>query len=294
MDSYGGNISQLGQNYKLELSATAGTYYGNRSVFLTGSSKVGAGQIATPSFAPAAVATTSGCGGGFPIAGTYTYAVFAVDASGVISTGVGGSTPTGPASANVVLDGATQCALIPQPTLPVGTVFWGAAAKTGPATGSVQIVGSSCGFSFTSVTVLSITDNHSGKCVQPGTVNTTSLHILEGVGFFGVTNTATELTQGQCVSAASPAVCGSFIDGMVTIAAGASTVVVNTTQVTANSNIQLTFDATKGGATQLNVTCNTTAQQPYVTAIVPGTSFTISVPANFTTNPGCITYHYKN
>jgi hypothetical protein len=59
-----------------------------------------------------------------------------------------------------------------------------------------------------------------------------------------------------------------------------------------NSNIQLTFDTTKGS--QLGVTCNTTPQQPYVSGNVPGTSFTISVPANFKTNPGCIGYHIKN
>ena len=76
------------------------------------------------------------------------------------------------------------------------------------------------------------------------------------------------------------------------IPAGASTITVNTSSVTANSNIQLTFDATKG--TQLGVTCNTTAQQPYVTAITAGTSFTISVPSNFSTNPGCIGFHIKN
>jgi hypothetical protein len=83
-----------------------------------------------------------------------------------------------------------------------------------------------------------------------------------------------------------------MIDGFVTIAARASTVVVNTTKVTANSNIQLTFDTTKGS--QLGVTCNTTAQQPYVSAIVAGTSFTISVPSAFATNPGCIGFHVKN
>jgi hypothetical protein len=104
--------------------------------------------------------------------------------------------------------------------------------------------------------------------------------------------TTLEYTASECFSSASPAVCGSSIDGFVAIPAGASSVVVDTTAVTANSNIQLTFDTTKGS--QLKVTCNTTPQQPYVSGNVPGANFTISVPANFTTNPGCIGYHIKN
>lgn len=101
-----------------------------------------------------------------------------------------------------------------------------------------------------------------------------------------------EATLGQCFSPASPAVCGSYIDGFVAIPATASTIVVDTTAVTANSNIQLVFDTTKGP--QLGVTCNTTAQQPYLTAITARTSFTISVPLSFSTNPGCIGFHIKN
>jgi len=101
-----------------------------------------------------------------------------------------------------------------------------------------------------------------------------------------------ETTATQCFSAAAPAVCSGTIDGFVTIAAGASTVVVNTTAVTSKSTISLTFDTTQG--TNLGVTCNTSAQTPYVSARTAATSFTIAVASNFVTNPGCIGFHLKN
>jgi hypothetical protein len=115
---------------------------------------------------------------------------------------------------------------------------------------------------------------------------------LIGVIQYGAFTTSIEKTTSQCFSAASPAVCGSNIDGFVTIAASASTVVVNTTAVTAKSTVSLTFDVTQGA--NLGVTCNTAAQQPYVSARTAGKSFTISVPSAFATNPGCIGFHLKN
>ncbi len=99
-------------------------------------------------------------------------------------------------------------------------------------------------------------------------------------------------TLSNCSSSASPAACGSAVAGSVVIAKGSSNVIVDTTAVSANSQITLTFDSSLG--TKLRVTCNNTAQQPYVSARTAGTSFTISVPGNFTTNPGCISYSITN
>jgi hypothetical protein len=111
--------------------------------------------------------------------------------------------------------------------------------------------------------------------------------------FAGASSSAAKYrTATNCTSSASPAVCGPAAAGAVTIAAGSSSVVVHTTAVTANSDISLTFNSALGA--RLRVTCNTTAQQLIVSAINPGTSFTISVPSNFTTNPGCMTYDIKN
>jgi len=89
---------------------------------------------------------------------------------------------------------------------------------------------------------------------------------------------------------ASPLNCGSAQYGIVTIAAAASSVVVNTVGAPANAIIMLTFDGSTATGTTLGVTCNTTAQQPYVSARSAGGNFTISTASTFTTNPGCIQF----
>ena len=99
-------------------------------------------------------------------------------------------------------------------------------------------------------------------------------------------------TLSNCTSSASPAACGSAAAGSVTIATGSASVVVDTTEVTADSQINLTFDSSLGP--RLNVTCHTTAQQPYVSARTAGKSFTVSVPNYFTRNPGCISFTITN
>jgi len=99
-------------------------------------------------------------------------------------------------------------------------------------------------------------------------------------------------TWTNCSSSASPAVCGSASAGSVAIAASSSTVVVDTTAVTAQSQIVVTFDSSLG--TKLGVTCNATPQQPYVSARTAGTSFTISVAGIFSTHPGCFSYLILN
>jgi hypothetical protein len=103
---------------------------------------------------------------------------------------------------------------------------------------------------------------------------------------------ATELTEGQCFSSASPADCGRFVVGFVSIPGGKSSVVVNTTAVTSDSLISLTFDSTQGG--RLHVTCNSASQAPYISERIPGRSFTISVASTFAVNPGCIGFRIVN
>lgn len=108
----------------------------------------------------------------------------------------------------------------------------------------------------------------------------------------GLVQGATFGTSSHCASAASPAVCASAPAGFVVIAAGQTSVVVDTIVVTANSQIQLTEDESLG--TALGVTCNTqaltTLGSPRVTARTPGSSFTISIDTAPTANPMCIIY----
>ena len=103
-------------------------------------------------------------------------------------------------------------------------------------------------------------------------------------------------TVTNCSSAASPAVCGSSPSGSVAMPTGATpTLVIDTTAVTANSQIQLTVDESLG--TKLSVTCNTTLAtlvNPVVTARSAGVSFTITMNSTLVTNPACISYTIIN
>jgi hypothetical protein len=100
-------------------------------------------------------------------------------------------------------------------------------------------------------------------------------------------------TSSNCASSASPAVCTSASAGSVAVAASSATLQVNTTAVTANSQIILTEDSSLGA--RLSVTCNTTptVQPLTVTARTAATSFTFSNTAP-TTNPRCVSYWIIN
>lgn len=105
-------------------------------------------------------------------------------------------------------------------------------------------------------------------------------------------NAATYQTATNCASSASPAVCGSAAAGSVALPTGAvPTLQVNTTAVTANSQIFLQID--EGLGTKLSVTCNTTLStllNPVITARSVGASFTFTINATIAVNPACINY----
>jgi len=99
------------------------------------------------------------------------------------------------------------------------------------------------------------------------------------------------LTTTACASAGGT--CGAAPSGFVTVAAAATTVTVNTTAVTANSQIFVQEDQTL--ATALSVTCNTgTTRAYYVTARTAGVSFQITSSVMPVTNPACLSYHIIN
>lgn len=119
-----------------------------------------------------------------------------------------------------------------------------------------------------------------------------SMTLSANVGASGTIQGSKFLTSGNCSSAASPAACGTFSSGSVVVAVGATTVVVTNTVVTANSQVQLTFDSSLG--TKLAVTCNTTPVQPTVSARTAATNFTITVLTTPVTNPVCLSYTIVN
>jgi len=119
------------------------------------------------------------------------------------------------------------------------------------------------------------------------------------IGRTGATTTIPTLLVGKqntsetCNSTASPAVCGSAAAGSVAMATGGSTLIVNTTAVTANSQIMITEDSSLG--TRLGITCNTTTGRTYsISARTAGTSFTIKSSANPNSNKACLSYWIVN
>lgn len=111
----------------------------------------------------------------------------------------------------------------------------------------------------------------------------------------GGTKSVTYSTATNCASSASPAVCGSAAAGSIAVVAGTNpTLVVNTTAVTANSQIIVTEDQSLG--TRLGVTCNTTLPTgaANISARTSGTSFTVNVVGVFTANPVCLSYLVMN
>jgi hypothetical protein len=105
-------------------------------------------------------------------------------------------------------------------------------------------------------------------------------------------------TATNCASAASPAVCGSAAAGSVAVPTGATpTLQINTTAVTANSQITLTVTEAPTTGTRLGVTCNTTLStlvNPVETLRVAGASFTIQMNSTLAVNPACVHYLIVN
>jgi hypothetical protein len=108
---------------------------------------------------------------------------------------------------------------------------------------------------------------------------------------------STYSTSSNCSSSASPAVCGSAAAGSVVIAVGATTVTVNTTVVSGDSQIFVQADATLGA--KLGVVCNSTLSMLTgglsVTARTAAANFQISTNGTFPAKkPLCISYHIVN
>ncbi len=100
-------------------------------------------------------------------------------------------------------------------------------------------------------------------------------------------------TASNCNSTASPAVCASAAAGSVAMPSGTDTLVVNTSAITANSQIFITEDSSLGS--RLGITCNTTVSRTYaVSARTSGTSFTIKSSNNPVTNKACLSYMIVN
>lgn len=128
-----------------------------------------------------------------------------------------------------------------------------------------------------------------------GTANQVTVSPTSGAAVFSIPSTFTlpgTFSIGNCTSSAAPAVCAGNSAGSVVVAAAGTTVIVNTTAVTANSQIFVTYDSSL--STKLSVTCNATEPALYgVTARTAATSFTITATSPIT-NPACFSYLIVN
>ncbi len=133
--------------------------------------------------------------------------------------------------------------------------------------------------------------------ISPNADNVKVLGVAGGNSYKNVSSYAYQ-TATNCAAvgtAANPSVasCGAASAGSFSCATNASTgtCTVNTTAVTANSEILIEGrnDTTTG--TRLGVTCNTgiTTAIPEISAVVAATSFTINL-GTFTANPECFSY----
>ena len=201
----------------------------------------------------------------------------------------------------------------------------GAGAGTNTTGSGNTLIGFSAGNNLTSGGSNTIVGNNNG-----GVVSTGSNNVVIGVGLTGITATSSNqldimdvivgtgmnvpatsvvtnqgtwssllyATKTNCSSSASPAVCGGAAAGSVALPTNAvsSSLVVDTTAVTANSQIFVQADDTLG--TKLSVTCNSTAATLAgglaITARTAGTSFTIANNIAVTTNPLCVSYWIVN
>lgn len=128
-----------------------------------------------------------------------------------------------------------------------------------------------------------VTNSNTNTCPKTPCLSQTST-----AGWFDVSSVFT------CTSAASPAVCASAEEGEFVIASGAATVTVNTTEApTDEADISISELSSATSGTRLGVTCNTVAQPWTISAVTPQTSFTLTVPSNFSTNPGCFSFRIR-
>ena len=98
-------------------------------------------------------------------------------------------------------------------------------------------------------------------------------------------------TASNCNSNTTPARCGSAAAGSVAIPAGASSVEVNTTAVTPDSEILLTFDSSL--SKRLNIKCAAALDESYVSSRTAGTGFRITVSVR-RKDSNCYSYQIIN
>jgi hypothetical protein len=279
--------------YRFDNLSRATTVLSGYNTTLTNGAKIIAGQLATPAKAPGVSIATGAACKGFPPAGTYTYGVTALDFNAPDGP-VGGTDETliGPASESVTLDGTSQCAKIVMPAMPEGAVYWHTYRMSGP--GSVARIANSGTTSLVAVTTKTVFDaSASTSGVSGPSINSSYLNTTSPSGFSGAISASTMRTQSNCKSTTSPAVCGSAPVGLVRLGATDSSLIVETTAVTADSRFSFAYVTATGGCSPAPDNIGSLLP-PYVSGIAQGISFTITLPAGPVAHPVCISYEIIN
>jgi hypothetical protein len=186
----------------------------------------------------------------------------------------------------------TAAGLSGTPNIAVGTLSATGQITSTVAVGTAPLVITST----TNIPNLNASTLTGGSWSSPNALGSGTANTIRGTTITATTSVTSlaYLTTTNCVTNIS---CSGAPAGMAAIAASASTVTVATSSVTANSEIRVQFDATVGGASQLNVTCNTgtsTAALYWISTRTPGTSFVISTNVPPVTNPACLTWSFVN
>ncbi|MFZ2522319.1 MAG: glycine-rich domain-containing protein [Minisyncoccia bacterium] len=141
-------------------------------------------------------------------------------------------------------------------------------------------------------------DTDTPRLLSIGSTTATSINIGRAnvtTTIFGTTKISNIGTVSNCVSTITPAVCGSAPSGSVAMSTGGSTLIVNTTAVTSDSQIFVIEDASLGA--RLGITCSGAgANRSFsISARTANTSYTIKSSGNITgANKACLSYFIVN
>lgn len=267
-----GQVTLLGAPLNITNLGVGALAIGGDGILENNSNLTGPTQIGIQAAPQCSSASTSGCEGGRFRADTAaaSFTTSLLDALHVVS-GIKGASSTITTEVGVDIDtlsnGSTTFAL----RTGANTSQFGGQIKSTVSTSTAPLIIAS------TTPVANLTVQNCDTCVV-----TTSL------------TSPNYRSASNCSSSASPAVCGSAPAGSFVIAALGTSVTVNTTAVTANSQILLQEDSSLG--TKLGVTCNTgiIASPPIITARTAGTSFTVGISLGLATNPVCFSFFLVN
>lgn len=279
----------------IPLLSTANTYSG-ASTFSAAITASAAGAASTPNLFGTGAVFTGGSGTTtFPYWFIQPTAVTAATTWSTNGTGLGMNLTGTGNFIDLHLNGGASLFSINSSGSPSATngYFAGTIVSMGTTGTSAMKIGNAAFISYSSTAAASGTQD---TVLDRNAAGVLEINAGTTTGSTGSLKLQKILTSTNCSNSASPAVCGSAAAGSVAIPTGTNpTLVVNTTAVTAGSQILLTTDdSITIAATTCNSTLATLVGGVAITARTAATSFTISFNGVITTNPLCLSYSIIN